>query len=344
MKVKELQFVTKSIVLCLLNSLVILTVIGCENSVSKQHYPSEKRAVLIYENNFDEPSSLSDWVLEGPGTIEWQKGGMILIPDAQQVLYKKWNQSGRKILDAKKEYYPAIQSVVRITKPSIANHLTDDKGHFDGGHIVCWNKKFETDGNYIVEYDFEPLSPIGLGIVFFSAKGLNGEDVLSDQLKPRHGAFKQYIKSDINCYHISYWANSPASGKRNTSNLRKNSGFYCLANGHDPSVRELDYSSETFTFSKHKVRLVKLDAQIRFYIDGQLVIDFTDKKINDILDDAGNVIKEGVDTGNVLAGGRIGLRQMAGLKAEYSNFKVYKICKQENWKHYTKGAKCQISN
>jgi hypothetical protein len=137
--------------------------------------------------------------------------------------------------------------------------------------------------------------------------------------------FSSYTRGDIDCYHISYWANNAAVGLRGTCNLRKNSGFYNLANGIDPSVKDLDYSSEKFMFRKHRIRLEKIKDRIAFYVDGKLAIEYSDKKINDVLDADGNPKERNVDTGGVLGGGRIGLRQMVGLKAEYSNFKVYAI-------------------
>jgi hypothetical protein len=56
-----------------------------------------------------------------------------------------------------------------------------------------------------------------------------------------------------------------------------------------------------------------------------LIIDFTDNRFNTIIDDDGNIVGRQVDTGEYLKGGRIGLRQMADLAAEYSNFMVYDI-------------------
>ncbi|HBG28567.1 MAG TPA: hypothetical protein DDX75_15880 [Phycisphaerales bacterium] len=37
---------------------------------------------------------------------------------------------------------------------------------------------------------------------FFSAKGINGEDVLDSSLTPRMGIFEDYTKGDINSYLI----------------------------------------------------------------------------------------------------------------------------------------------
>lgn len=298
---------------------------GCTKNISRQNFKLKDDIVLIYENNFSEPESIKDWILEGPGTIEWQQGKMLLIPDAQRELYDKWERCNRKPFSLK-EYYATIRNCVLKSNPSLVDKLNHRKGGFVGGHIVCWNKKIETDENYIIEYDFKPLSPIGLGMVFFSAKGKNGEDILNNKLVSRDGVFERYTKGDINCYHISYWANNETQGIRKYCNLRKNSGFYFLAKAKDPTVKNLDYSKKVFDFKKYNIRIVKMGSRISFYVDGQLIIDFVDNQINDILNDEGTAMKN-IDTGKALKGGRIGLRHMAGLKAEYSNFKIYKIIK-----------------
>ncbi len=280
--------------------------------------------VLIYENKFRNEESLNDWVMEGPGTSVWQDGKMILIPDAQKAIYDKWEQLGRRNLDIKTEYYPVIKGVIEKNNPDLLSNFVGKSGNFAGGHIVLWNKKLVTGDDYIVEYDFKPLSPIGLGIIFFSASGAGGHDVLSNELKPRYGVFESYTMSDINCYHISYWANW-APGARRTCNLRKNSGFHCLANGIDLMSADIDDSKNDLKFGTYKITLAKIGSNIKFFIDGQSVIDYTDNQINTILNDDGQIVRHNVDTGKVLDCGRIGLRQMADLTAEYSNFKVYKI-------------------
>jgi len=279
---------------------------------------------LIYESDFSDPGMISDWTLEGPGTIEIKDGKLIMTPYAQRAVYEKWESHNRKPLDPYNElYYPVIKNEIAKSKVYPFLDKLSGGGGFNGGHIVAWNKAFETGDSYIVEYDFKPLSPVGLGIVFFSAAGVDGQDVLSKELAGRYGVFSSYTKGDINCYHISYWANNASVGKRGTCNLRKNSGFFNLANGIDPSVKELDYASEKFTFRKHRIRLEKINDRIAFYVDGELAIECNDQKVNDILDADGNLKEKNVDTGDALGGGRIGLRQMVGLKAEYSNFKVF---------------------
>ena len=304
----------------------------CSTSCSLSQSDLEcKKLELIYQTNFSDPADIKDWVLEGPGDMEIVDGKLIMTPMAQQAIYDKWESVGRRKLDVAGEHTPTIQKALTVDNPYEFEHkLRVGDGRFSGGHIVAWNSAFTTAGDYVVEYDFKPLSPIGLGIIFFSATGSDGQDVLSKDLKPRYGVFSSYINSDIDCYHISYWANNSAVGLRGTCNLRKNSGFFNLANGPDPSVRNLDYSDKKFSLKKHRIRLEKIGNRIAFYADGVLAIEFFDNEINDTLDGDGNPKEKNVDTGKVMAGGRIGLRQMVGLTAEYSNFKVYEVVEGSN--------------
>ena len=261
--------------------------------------------------------------MEGPGDFSINEGKLVVIPHAQQAMLANWERLGRRKLDPTSEYYATVEKALKHRDYSPIEPLYT-KGDFRGGHIVLWNRAVETCDNYAIEFDFKPLSPIGLAILFFSATGQQGEDVLSDQLTGRHGVFSSYTKSDINCYHISYWANNAAVGKRGTCNLRKNADFYNLANGSDPSVVSLDYASESFHFTTHRIRLEKIKNRITFFVDGQVAIQYEDRQYNDILKSDGTLLKENVDTGDVLKGGRFGLRQMVGLRAEYSNIRVYK--------------------
>ena len=298
---------------------------GCQ--FQAKNSGSDMQWQLVYENNFNKDKGASDWVMEGPGEFEIGHGKMTMWPLAQKAMLAKWESAGRKTLDPKTEYYQTIEKALKAQAYPKLETLYNDKGTLNGGHIVLWNKKIKTQDDYAVEFDFKPLSPIGLAILFFSGNGGNGEDLFDPTLKDRHGVFGSYIRGDINCYHISYWANNAAVGKRGSCNLRKNHGFYNLANESDPSVAQLDYTQPKFTFTTHHIRLEKVANTITFYINGQQVISYKDKQFNDTLGDNGGVQEANVDTGSYLKGGRIGLRQMTGLKAEYSNFKVYQLKK-----------------
>ncbi len=167
------------------------------------------------------------------------------------------------------------------------------------GHLVHWCPE-EFPERFWAEWDFELLGEQGLCIVFFAARGLGGRDVFDPTLAPRNGIFRQYHSGDINCYHISYFANTPGSARR-VANLRKNSGFYLVANG--PVGVTAARAGEV-----HHAVLVKDGALIRLAVDGRTIIDYTD---------------DGTRAGPVWAGGKIGLRQMQWTVGRYRNFRVY---------------------
>ena len=172
------------------------------------------------------------------------------------------------------------------------------------GHIVYWCPR-DFPESFVAEWEMRILSLEGLCIVFFAARGLNGEDIFDPGLPKRTGIFRQYHSGAISCYHVSYYANTPSSPGRITSNLRKNSGFHLVANG-PPGI-------EPGADAVHAVRLIKDGAHIQLLVDGKVVIDFTD---------------DGRRYGPVLEGGKIGLRQMQWTEAVYRNFRVYELGEQ----------------
>lgn len=281
--------------------------------------------VLIYENVFATPDALEDWLVEGPGTKRWQAGVMILEPTATPAVVAHWEKNGRKNLDGASEYYRVAEEAIRGVDPEMVPRLRSAKGDFAGGHIVVWNKRCVTPADYQIEFDFRPLTPIGLAIVHFSARARTGGDVLGEGLAPRYGVFRSYTHGDLDTYHISYFANNPTGGMRGTCNLRKNHGFHLLATGPDLCSEGLDYAKPGFSSKAYRVAVRKLGPVIRFTIDGREVFTVTDRGVNDVLTEDGRVATRGVDTGPALAGGRMALRQMVGLTAEYSRFRIYRL-------------------
>lgn len=167
------------------------------------------------------------------------------------------------------------------------------------GHIVHWCPE-EFPARFWAEWEFELLSEQGLCIVFFAARGQGGRDVFDPTLAPRNGIFRQYHSGDIDCYHVSYFANTPGSARR-VANLRKNSGFFLVANGPIGVT-------EARAGEVHRAVLVKDGARIRMAVDGRTIIDHTD---------------DGARAGPVWAGGKIGLRQMQWTAGRYRNFRVF---------------------
>ncbi len=169
------------------------------------------------------------------------------------------------------------------------------------GNIVYWcDRDFPED--FIAEWEFQCISHYGLCIVFFSAKGKNNEDIFHPSLDKREGIFSKYHSGDINCYHISYYANTPNCPGRSTSNMRKNHGCYLVATG--------PISIPPGSKGIHKITLAKIGPEVQLGIDGERSVKFYD---------------DGKTYGPVLGGGKIGLRQMQWMIAKYRNFRIYEV-------------------
>ncbi|SOE22890.1 Rhamnogalacturonyl hydrolase YesR [Spirosomataceae bacterium TFI 002] len=170
------------------------------------------------------------------------------------------------------------------------------------GHHVLWCPE-DFPGSFIAEWEVQNLeTDAGLVIMFFSAKGVNGEDIFDKRLKKRDGVFRGYTKSDLNNYHISYYANGRDNRERVVAHLRKNAGFNLVQNGEDGIPAK--------STSIHKVVLTKNDNHILMTIDGREVVNWTD---------------DGKAYGAVLQGGKMGFRQMQWTHFRYRNFKVYAL-------------------
>ena len=177
--------------------------------------------------------------------------------------------------------------------------LESEPGQRDN-HLVCWLTK-EMPAEYLLEFTVRPKDrKEGLNIVFFSTRGAKGESIFDPGLKPRTGIFKQYHSSDINGYHISYWA-----GERGTANVRKNAGFKLVATGPD---RVIDAPADAF----QTIRIYKRGGTIRLTVDDIISVAYDD---------------DGKTDGPVWNhSGWIGLRQMGHtVRCEYDSLKVYPL-------------------
>jgi hypothetical protein len=168
------------------------------------------------------------------------------------------------------------------------------------GHVVLWCQETFPE-SFLAEWDFVLEDPIGLTIVFFAARGSDNRDLFDPSLNPRDGDFQQYIRGDIDSYHISYYARMPFE-PRSMANLRKNSGFHLLANG------PIDIRIEDRKI--YRAALLKEGGRIRMSVDGHTIIDYLD---------------DGERFGPVHGAGKIGLRQMQWTRAQYRNFRVSSI-------------------
>ena len=171
---------------------------------------------------------------------------------------------------------------------------TDD----DRNHLVCWLRR-EVPADFLLEFTVRPQDrKKGLNIVFFNARGVNGESIFDPTLQERNGVFKQYHSGDLNNYHVSYWA-----GDRGFSNLRKNHGFHLVSSGKDYIIAGGPREFQT-------VQIYKRAEKIRVAVDGLVAVAFDD---------------DGKTFGPVHNhSGWIGLRQMGHTsRCEYGHVKIY---------------------
>lgn len=222
--------------------------------------------------------------------VEPVKGKLLYAPDfSRKGVFDTWRMEGPGVTRIEDGGWLHMESALK------------DSAGLGTGHFVYWPPEV-VPTDFVAEWEFQPLSDEGLCIVFLAAKGQKGEHLFDPALAKRNGTFRGYIQGDINCYHISYFANAPDNPGRTTSNMRKNNGFYLVANG----PMGIPGGSRDI----HKVTLVKRKGHVQLGVDGQSIIDWTD---------------DGVQYGPVLGEGQIGFRQMKWTVGRYRNFKVWEV-------------------
>lgn len=175
------------------------------------------------------------------------------------------------------------------------------------GNIVHWCP-LDFPDDISISWDFQPLTEPGLAILFFSAIGRNGEDILTGGLAERSGPYDQYHHGDLNALHVSYFRRNPKENEFQTCNLRKSYGFHLVTQGADPLPTAL------FALNSYRIKVIKCGAEVAFYMgyrDEELCI-FSWRD-------------DGHSYGPLLGGGKIGFRQMTPLIAEYANLVVRKV-------------------
>ena len=156
-----------------------------------------------------------------------------------------------------------------------------------------------------IEWKFRPIKEPGLAILFFAAKGRNGEDIFADSLAERTGEYVQYHHGDIDAFHVSYFRRKePDERALHTCNLRKSYGFHLVSQGGDP-IPDADECRDMYRIALEKkgnlVRLLVEEVEVFSYVD------------------------DGETYGPCLAGGKIGFRQLAPMIAEYADLKGYAL-------------------
>ncbi|OAS21325.1 DUF1961 family protein [Paenibacillus oryzisoli] len=181
-----------------------------------------------------------------------------------------------------------------------------DAGLGQKSNFVYWSP-VEFPDNIAITWDFWPIREPGLCILFFAAKGMEGEDMFDNQLSVRTGMYEQYHHGDINAFHVSYFRRKEEEERNfHTCNLRKSHGFHLVSQGGDPIPSVVDAKGP------YRMKLVKWGREIVFVINDLTIFHWVD---------------DGETFGKPLFGGKIGFRQMAPLIAEYANLNVYAISK-----------------
>ena len=171
-------------------------------------------------------------------------------------------------------------------------------------NYVFWCDKSFPD-NIRITWDFKPIKEPGLAILFFAAKGRNGEDLFDPALQKRTGEYPLYHHGDINAFHVSYFRRKEADERAfHTCNLRKSYGFHLVTQGADPIPDAAE------CLEPYHMTVIKRPDKVEFLINELPIFTFED---------------DGETYGPLLTDGRIGFRQLAPMIAEYSELKVFEL-------------------
>ncbi len=187
-------------------------------------------------------------------------------------------------------------------KMRLENALAAENGQ-KANYVLWCDRDFPED--LMITWKFKPIREPGLAIMFFAAKGINGEDLFDEKLQKRTGEYPLYHHGDINAFHVSYFRRKePDERQFHTCNLRKSYGFNLVAQGADP-IPDADDCADLYD-----MKVVKNRGRVEFYVNGLMIFSFDD---------------DGKTYGEVLKEGKIGFRQLAPMIGEYSDLKVYAL-------------------
>lgn len=188
---------------------------------------------------------------------------------------------------------------------------TRDPEEGQKANIVHWCPEDFPD-HISITWDFYPIREPGLCILFFAARGRRDEDIFDPALDKRNGPYNEYHHGDINALHVSYFRRKhPNERAFTTVNLRKSYGFHLVAQGADPIPSVPD------AMGPYQIEVVKDGPTVAFGI-GHATCEHPLLPLFTWTDD-------GKNTGEILAGGKIGFRQMTPMIGEYANLVVRKI-------------------
>lgn len=199
-----------------------------------------------------------------------------------------------------------LEGQAQLTFPNgrlrMENMLDPELGQ--ASNYALWCSEDFPDNVYF-SWDFWPLREPGLSMFFFAATAREGGSIFAPSLTKRTGQYGQYHHGEIDTLHLAYFRRIAAAERSfNTCNLRKSYGFHLVAQGADPIPTVAD------AMPPYHLELWKLGARILFAINRLAILEWRD---------------DGTTHGSVLAGGKVGFRQMAPLIGEYANFSVRPI-------------------
>ena len=156
--------------------------------------------------------------MEGPGIATIEDGKLLLYSKYHDITIKYLEEQKINFSGTGELFYNAVEPAMRADIGDSVNAYYED-GIFRGGHLVYWNK-FKTPDNYILECDFQSLSPNALHMLMISCTGTEGQDVFDPSLKKRFGVARQYTPSDLYNYRVLIF-----------SQVSKNAAYH-LSKGH----------------------------------------------------------------------------------------------------------------
>nr|WP_157274263.1 DUF1961 family protein [Paenibacillus fonticola] len=226
------------------------------------------------------------------------KAKSLLIPPEWRLLYDNPLQSAEDTVGFR------MEGDGIVTFPQRWMRLESTRSAEEGqkANFVFWCPE-EFPGEAAISWRFRPIREPGLAILFFSAKGADGKDLFDPSLPPRTGEYDQYHHGRMDAFHISYFRRMWSEERQfHTCNLRKSYGFHLVAQGADPLPGVMDAAAS------YQMTIIKKGSSITFAINKLQVLSWED---------------DGETYGPLLAGGRLGFRQMAPFVGEYAELRVY---------------------
>ncbi|MEN9906910.1 MAG: hypothetical protein RLZZ540_51 [Bacteroidota bacterium] len=261
---------------------------------------TDKKKVLVCSYQFTNTDELKDWKIEGEGKSFIQNGKLILEPIHFQMLKKLMDQGKISKKNNVDEYQPYIIEAMKkkygkdISRYYVSNNTdkssTEKDTVFLGGSFNIWNKKFQTQSSFSIEFDFKALYPTPLHMILFSALGTNGKGIFDTGFPERNGLSSELMTGQLNNYRISY-----LEPQRKTANLRKAPGRKLLYEGEDIVSKNPNKT--------YHCEITKINDEISYIVDGKTIFTYKDSQ--------------------PLAGGYWGFRLMPCALGEYDNIKVY---------------------